>query len=176
VTREIPSRIALHEAAHAVAAIELGLVTHYVTIKPADFVNVGGAAGCLDLRTQTSDGHVMVMFPGSNADLAPWCLMLCAGPAAERKQFGDSTYGGTDILESRQLVECLDLFDVRTLHKPTEAEIDTGILRCHTRADRLVAENWKWIQRVAGELDRLTGLLASEIVALKPHTGTEQAA
>jgi hypothetical protein len=46
----------------------------------------------------------------------------------------------------------------------------------HQKADRVAAAHWPWIARVAAELDKLIGLTAREIRALKPHDAAERVA
>jgi hypothetical protein len=168
VKRECSSRVALHEAGHAIAALHFGLQLHYATIRPCNFSEILGAAGCVDVVTSAAAGHVWVKWPSPAVDWEPALVMTLAGPAAERRQFGDAQYGAGDVTRVRELVALLDLFDLQRCCKPTEADIDAGMLPYHAKANRVVVDNWAWIQRTAEELDRLVGLRADEIVTLKP--------
>jgi hypothetical protein len=166
--RESPSRVALHEAGHAVVALHFGLTLHYATIRPCEFSEIIGAAGCINVETSAAAGHVWMKWPSPDVDWEPACVMVLSGPAAERHQFGDAKYGAGDVTRVRELVALLDLFDLQRCRKPTEADVDTGMLPYHAKADRVVVDNWVWIQRTAEELDRLIGLGADEIAALEP--------
>jgi len=116
----------------------------------------------------------MVRWPGIDVNLEPWCLMCLAGPAAERRRFGESTYGDSDIAEVRNFV-AIDLFCPRRLRQPTEEEISAAMAEYRDKADTLVSECWEWIRAVAEDLDRLTGLRCDEIVALRHQHEREPA-
>jgi hypothetical protein len=104
----------------------------------------------------------MVKFDG-HVDLGNWCVMALAGRAVERRAFGDCRDSPSDVSEARR---CL-AFELFTARKATEDEIDAALPAYQAKADQLVASDWAWIQRVAGELDRMTGLFRDEIVALQ---------
>lgn len=174
--RRSPSRIAWHEAGHAIAALQLGLTLHYASIKANDHWSTGGADGCLAVDWYGSAGHAMVQWPGSDVDLEPWVVILLAAGAAERRQFGEGTYGSRDMKEARTIVRLLDVIDPRHFRVPSEAEIDAAMEPYRQKADRVVADHWGWIARVAAELDKITGLTASEIRALKAHDAAERVA
>ena len=159
-------RIAVHEAAHAVVAVQLGLSVRYVTIRSTEWWTHRGVNGCLETEYLSSLGHAMVTWPGIDVDLEPWCLMLLAASAAERRQFGESKFDSDDMRQARHIVG-LDLFDLTHCRKPTEQQIDVGMRPYYAKSARLVFEHWEWIRRVAKELDRMTGLLSDEIRALK---------
>jgi hypothetical protein len=122
VKRECSSRVALHEAGHAIAALHFGLQLHYATIRPCNFSEILGAAGCVDVVTSAAAGHVWVKWPSPAVDWEPALVMTLAGPAAERRQFGDAQYGAGDVTRVRELVALLDLFDLQRCCKPTEAD------------------------------------------------------
>ena len=163
---ETPSRVAIHEAAHAIAALHFGLSVAYCTIRPADLCEIRGAAGCVDVQWQATAGHVSVKWPGPDADLEPWCVMSLSGAAAERRQFGASLYGSHDLRHVRTIVRLLDLIGP---HRPTDEEVDAALVPYDAASDRLVGQHWPWILAVAEALDSVVGLLVAEVAALKPQ-------
>ena len=130
----------------------------YATVRPAN-----------SRETGNTNGHVMVRWPGIHGDPEMWLLMLLAGPAAERRQFGSSwEFGARDISSARELVE-IDLFDIRRpCWRPSAQDIDKAMPAYESKAARLIDAHWGWVINVAKHLHLRTGLLVDEIVALRP--------
>jgi hypothetical protein len=163
VSGESASCIALHESGHATIALALGLHVSYATIRPNDLLyDIRAGAGCLEVDVRNTGGHVMVMF-NRHVDLGSWAVMLLAGRSAERHAFGDCWANPYDMSEARRFV-AFELFTARTV---TDEEIEAALPAYEAKADQLVGDNWGWIQRVAHELDRITGLCRDEILALR---------
>lgn len=160
-------RIALHEAAHAVIGLDHNLVVNYATICPCEYVSgARSVTGCAEWSLTESLGHVMVKWPGPDADLEGYLLMMLAGAAAERKAFGNSVYDGQDIKTARQIV-WVDTMDVTKLWLK-ETDIDAAMPAWHAKADRLVDAAWPWIRCVADALEERVGLLSDEVARLRP--------
>lgn len=161
------ARVAIHEAAHIVTALHLGLECDYGTVKPYNGRAYLTASGEIK-HTGASRGHVVIRPPAPDRDWEPYVVALLAGIAAERRLAGTDECGEDDRKRARELVRLLDLIDPqKPLVTPTEAEIDAGLRPYETKAAAVVESLWPWIERVASELQQQIGLLDDEVQALK---------
>jgi O-succinylbenzoate synthase len=130
-----PFRItAIHEAAHAVAAIRAGLVFDFVTAVPDDELELDGELHWTDL---TASGTV-VESPHLHA------VVLLAGPCAEARERGlraDRVFSGVAAAGDREAVASLGLSEDEFLAATREALA-------------LIEKDWAVIERVAAELER----------------------
>ncbi len=141
------SRItAVHEAAHAVAAIRAGLVFDHVTAVPDEEHGLDGALHWMELHDQVG----LTMPPELLA------VVLLAGPCAEAKlrqlRF-DRVFAGEAALEDRESVAGLGLSD-------------TQFVAAGRDALALVERDWPAIERVAQELENGGSLDFDQVEAL----------
>ncbi len=136
--------IAIHEAAHAVAAIRAGLVFDHVTAEPDDERETDGALHWSELHVSTG----LEMPPGLVA------IVLLAGPCAEaklRKLRIERLFMGEAAMDDRAGIAELGLSEEQFVAASRDAV-------------ELVEHEWPVIERVADALlDR--GLLEFDEVA-----------
>jgi hypothetical protein len=141
------SRItAIHEAAHAVAAIRCGLVFDNVTAVPDDELGLDGALNW----TELTDDLGLEMPPEALA------IVTLAGPCAEarlRRLRPDRVFSGIGALDDRESVASLGLNDEQFLAASRDA-LD------------LVERDWPAIERVARELELRDSLDYDEVEAI----------
>jgi hypothetical protein len=127
------SRItAIHEAAHAVAAIRAGLVFDHVTAVADLEEEIDGALHWTDLATS---GDVAM-----SPDLV--AVVLLAGPCAEAKAMRrrvDHVFAGEAAADDRESMASLELDDDRFVTASRDALA-------------LIERDWPAIERVASEL------------------------
>jgi hypothetical protein len=127
------SRItAIHEAAHAVAAIRAGLVFDHVTAVADLEEEIDGALHWTDL---TTSGDVAM-----SPDLV--AVVLLAGPCAEAKAMRrrvDHVFAGEAAADDRESMASLELDDDRFVTASRDALA-------------LIERDWPAIERVASEL------------------------
>lgn len=127
------SRItAIHEAAHAVAAIRAGLVFDHVTALPDDDAETDGALHWTDLQAS------------GELELSPRLLAIVslAGPFAEAKVVGhrlDRVFAGFEASDDREAVAQLGLTDEQFVTASRETM-------------ELIERDWPLIERIADEL------------------------
>lgn len=127
------SRItAIHEAAHAVAAIRAGLVFDHVTAMPDDDAETDGALHWTDLQAS------------GELELSPRLLAIVslAGPFAEAKVVGhrlDRVFAGFEASDDREAVAQLGLTDEQFVTASRETM-------------ELIERDWPLIERIADEL------------------------
>lgn len=131
-----PTRIdrwtAIHEAAHAVAAIRAGLTFDHVTAVPDFDENLDGALHWTDLQTS---GEVAMSAEAS-------AMVLLAGPCAEareRRLRFDRVFAGVGATDDREAIASLGLSDEQFITASRQA-LD------------LIDHDWPAIERVANAL------------------------
>jgi hypothetical protein len=137
---------AIHEAAHAVAAVRTGLVFDVVSAIRDDEREVDGALDWLDLHSNVQ----LEMPPEALA------LVLLAGPCAEAKLRGlrfDRVFSGVAAMDDRESVASLRLSTEQFLQVSRDAVA-------------FVDEDWSAIQRVAEELETGVELAYDEVEAI----------
>jgi hypothetical protein len=141
------SRItAIHEAAHAVAAIRCGLVFDNVTAVPDEELELDGALNWTELTGDLG----LEMPPEALA------IVTLAGPCAEarlRHLRPDRVFSGVAAIDDREAVASLGLSDEQFL-AASRAALD------------LVERDWQVIERVAQELAARDSLDYDEVEAL----------
>jgi hypothetical protein len=141
------SRItAIHEAAHAVAAIRCGLIFDHVTAVPDEREETDGALHWDELQA------------AGDLEVAPELLavVLLAGPCAEAKLLGrppDQVFVDEVALDDRESIAALSL-DPRQF------------LAASRDAFALIDEDWPLIERLADELEDVDLLYYDEVEAL----------
>jgi hypothetical protein len=137
---------AIHEAAHAVAAIRAGLVFDHVTAIADLDEELDGALHWTELQTS---GEVDISAEAS-------AMVLLAGPCAEareRKLRFDRVFAGEGATDDREAVASLGLTDEEFVAASREALA-------------LVERDWALIERIADELERGEVLDFEEVEAL----------
>ena len=141
------SRItAIHEAAHAVAAIRCGLVFDRVTALPDAEFELDGALHWLD-----SDSELGLSLPPEAL-----AMVSLAGPCAEaklRRLRPDRVFAGAAALDDRESVAQLGLNEAQFLASSRDA-LD------------LVERDWALIERIAFELERHDSLDYDEVAQI----------
>lgn len=137
---------AIHEAAHAVAAIRTGLPFEHVSAEPDDAEETDGALYWIELHDQLG----LTMPPEALA------IVLLAGPCAEaraRRLRFDRVLAGEGALDDRDSLSSLGLTDAQFL----AASRDTLAL---------IEHDWPAIERVANALMSAGSLDFDEVAAL----------
>ncbi len=137
---------AIHEAAHAVAAIRAGLIFKHVTAIPDEYEETEGALHWSDLH---ASGHLEV----SPELLA---VVLLAGPCAEARATHrevDEVFSDEEALDDRDAIAELML----------NAD---DFLKASTEALALIERDWPLIERIADELMEVDELDYEEVEAL----------
>ena len=137
---------AIHEAAHAVAAIRAGLIFKHVTAIPDEYEETEGALHWSDLH---ASGHLEV----SPELLA---VVLLAGPCAEARATNrevDEVFSDEEALDDRDAI--------------TELMLNADdFLKASTEALALIERDWPLIERIADELMEVDELDYEEVEAL----------
>jgi hypothetical protein len=137
---------AIHEAAHAVAAIRTGLVFDNVSAVPDELREIDGALNWHEIHD-----HLDLAMP---PDLL--AVVLLAGPCAEarlRRLRFDRVFAGEAAADDRAAVASIGL---------SQAEF----VAASQDAMALVEQDWAAIERVAEELERVDELSFDEVEAL----------
>ena len=146
------SRItAIHEAAHAVAAIRCGLVFDNVTALPDDALELDGALNWTGLHDEV----------GLEMPIEALALVTLAGPCAEarlRRLRPDRVFAGVAALDDREAVAQLGLSEQQFVAASRDA-LD------------LVERDWPVIERIAAALEAGGTLSYDEVAALMPDPG-----
>jgi hypothetical protein len=141
------SRItAIHEAAHAVAAIRCGLVFEYVTAEPDDDLDLDGALHWTGLNDEL----------GLTMPAEALALVSLAGPCAEaklRRLRPDRVFAGVAALDDRESVAQLGLSEEQFV-TASRAALD------------LVELDWPIIERIAAALESGGSLSFDAVEAL----------
>ncbi|HEU5135353.1 MAG TPA: hypothetical protein VFU13_09440 [Steroidobacteraceae bacterium] len=137
---------AIHEAAHAVAAIRAGLVFDHVTAVPDFDEDIEGALHWTDLHTS---GEVAMSAEAS-------ALVLLAGPCAEaraRQLRFDRVFAGEAATDDRDGVASLGLSDAQFITASRDALA-------------LIERDWALIERIANELEKGEILEFEDVAAI----------
>jgi hypothetical protein len=137
---------AIHEAAHAVAAIRAGLVFDHVTALPDEDAETDGALHWTELQ---SSGDI---------ELSPRLLAIVslAGPFAEAKQVGrklERVFAGFAATDDREAVARLGLDDEQFVDASRETVA-------------MIERDWELIERIADGLMEGGQLEFDEVEAL----------
>ncbi|WP_018876301.1 hypothetical protein [Thioalkalivibrio sp. ALE31] len=164
--------IATHEAGHLVAWLAFGLTPARLDARLAP-CGTGGAVTRLDATGQPASapgtldplhresGNVSMCF---ERQCLQWAAMFCAGYAAETRLHGvadrDSDWwqalaGEPDMKNAAAFV---------SFGYPDRAEALTSAWQ---HASELLAGHWRWVQRVAREIERTGHCSGEQAVALK---------
>jgi hypothetical protein len=141
------SRItAIHEAAHAVAAIRAGLVFNHVTAIPDEFQETEGALHWSDLQAS------------GDLEVPPELLavVLLAGPCAEARvtrREVDEVFTDEEAADDREAIAALMLGQDQFVTASVEALA-------------LVERDWSIIERIADQLLEVDALDYDEVAAL----------
>lgn len=143
---------AIHEAAHAVAAIRAGLIFKHVTAIPDEYEETEGALHWSDLH---ASGDVEV----SPALLA---VVLLAGPCAEARVTDrevDEVFSDEEALDDREAI--------------TELMLNADdFMKASVEALSLVERDWPLIERIADELMEVDELGYEEVEAMVARTAS----
>jgi len=137
---------AIHEAAHAVAAIRAGLVFDTVSALPDEAHELDGAL----YWTEIQDSGELAMAPELVA------VVSLAGPCAEARERGqrfDRMFSGVAATDDREAVAALGLSE------------DQFVAACRETIE-LIERDWAIIERVAEELAERDRLTYEEVEAL----------
>jgi hypothetical protein len=137
---------AIHEAAHAVAAIRAGLVFDNVSAVPDEGMEVDGAL----YWTELQESGEVAMAPELMA------VVSLAGPCAEARARGlraDRMFQGVAAGDDREAVAQLGL---------TEEQF----LAAYREASELIERDWRLIERIADELATIEYLTYEEVEAM----------
>jgi len=143
---QISRTTAIHEAAHAVAAIRAGLVFDHVTAVPDFDEDLDGALHWTDLH---SSGEFAMAAEAS-------AMVLLAGPCAEarvRQLRFDRVFAGEAATDDREAVASLGLSDAQFVAASREALA-------------LIERDWALIERIASELELGKDLEFDEVEAM----------
>lgn len=133
--------IAVHESAHAVVSIVLGIPVRMAT-----------------MNIQAVTGSVTSAVRWDEEELDAAIVSTLAGAAAERELTGAVAFAARDYADTRKLLSaCLATDD--------EEAITKCLVRCEQLADVHVRGNWKWIERVAAALIRHRTLRGDQVAA-----------
>ena len=142
--------IAIHEAAHAVAAIRTGLPFEYVSVIPDGAGETDGALHWIELHDQLG----LAMPPEALA------IVLLAGPCAEarfRRLRFDRVLAGEAAIDDRDSISTLGLSDEQFIIAGRDALA-------------LIDRDWPAIERVANALMSARSLDFDEVEALVDAT------
>lgn len=146
------SRItAIHEAAHAVAAIRCGLVFDTVTAIPDDELELDGALNWTELHDEV----------GLEMSIEALAMVSLAGPCAEarlRRLRPDRVFAGVAALDDRESVAQLGLDETQFVTASRDA-LD------------LVERDWALIERIADALEAGGTLSYDAVEALVLEAG-----
>jgi hypothetical protein len=143
---KISRSTAIHEAAHAVAAIRAGLVFDHVTAIADEDLELDGALHWTDLHTSGA----VAMSPQLEA------IVLLAGPCAEAKAMRrrvDHVFSGEAATDDREAIASLGL-------------CDADFIAASRDALALIERDWNVIERIAHELRKGRRLRFDEVEAL----------
>lgn len=153
MTRHVPAdewRVAIHEAGHAIVAIERHIAVQWATIVPTDSML----------------GHVQHSHLG-NEDDADVALLILAGAAAEEKATGrPHEWCAREFALARTLVRC-ELRDIKRRGSLCLHSDEERVQWHYAKAAALVAEHWTWITRTAKALIIYRTLYLPQIVYLR---------
>lgn len=146
---------AIHEAAHAVAAIRVGLIFKHVTAIPDESEETEGALHWSDLH---ASGDVEVQ-PQMLA------VVLLAGPCAEARVTGrevDEVFTDEEAIDDREAI--------------TELMLNAdGFMKASVDALALIERDWPLIERIADELMEVDELGYEEVAAIVVRAWTHSA-
>ncbi|HET7811706.1 MAG TPA: hypothetical protein VFL16_14135 [Steroidobacteraceae bacterium] len=143
---DVPWTTAIHEAAHAVAAIRAGLVFDTVSAMPDEMHELDGALYWTDLQESG-----VVEMP---AELL--AVVSLAGPCAEAHVRGlrfDRVFSGEAATDDRESLAALGLSE------------DQFVVACR-ESIALIERDWPVIERVAQELASVERLTFNEVDAI----------
>jgi hypothetical protein len=143
---KISRSTAIHEAAHAVAAIRAGLIFDHVTAVADLEEDLDGALHWTELQ----NSGVVAMSDEASA------MVLLAGPCAEARDRHlriDRVFAGEGATDDREAVASLGLSDEQFLAASRDALA-------------LIERDWVLIERIADELELGRVLAFGEVVAI----------
>lgn len=143
---------AVHEAAHAVAAIRSGLVFQHVTAIPDEFEETEGSL------------HWSELHASGEVEMSPELLavVLLAGPCAEARVTDrevDDVFADEEAADDRAALASLML--------SADAFVNASL-----EALALVERDWPLIERIADELLEVDELAYAEVEALVARTAS----
>lgn len=143
---------AVHEAAHAVAAIRSGLVFKHVTAIPDEYEDTEGALHWGDLQ---ASGDIEM-----SPDLL--AVVLLAGPCAEARVTNrevDEVFADEEATDDRDAIASLMLDE-------------DAFMKASLEALALVERDWPLIEHIADELLEVDELDYTEVEALVARTAS----